>query len=76
MSQAMFDKGLKVRKEVLGAEYVDAAIKNADDFTRPFQELVTEYAWGAVWGREGLSRAAKDCPGKPAACSISRCSLR
>ena len=59
MSQAMFDKGLKVRKEVLGAEYVDAAIKNADDFTRPFQELVTEYAWGAVWGREGLSRKTR-----------------
>jgi 4-carboxymuconolactone decarboxylase len=59
MSQAMFDKGLKVRKEVLGAEYVDAAIKNADDFTRPFQELVTEYAWGAVWGREELSRKTR-----------------
>ena len=59
MAQNMFDKGLKVRKEVLGAEYVDAAIKNADDFTRPFQELVTEYAWGAVWGREGLSRKTR-----------------
>jgi 4-carboxymuconolactone decarboxylase len=59
MAQNMFDKGLKVRKEVLGAEYVDAAIKNADDFTRPFQELVTEYAWGAVWGREELSRKTR-----------------
>lgn len=59
MAQDMFDKGLKVRKEVLGAEYVDAAIKNADDFTRPLQELVTEYAWGAVWGREGLSRKTR-----------------
>jgi 4-carboxymuconolactone decarboxylase len=38
---------------------VDASIKAADDFTRPFQELVTEYCWGAVWGRPGLSRKTR-----------------
>jgi 4-carboxymuconolactone decarboxylase len=59
MAESMFDKGLKVRKEVLGAEYVEAALSSADDFNRPFQELVTEYAWGAVWGREGLPRKTR-----------------
>jgi 4-carboxymuconolactone decarboxylase len=51
-----FDEGLAVRKAVLGAEFVDKAIGAADDFNRPLQELVTEYCWGAVWTREGLSR--------------------
>src|SRR5436190_10028802 len=55
----LFDKGLAVRKEVLGAEYVEQSIKNADDFNRPLQELVTEYCWGAVWGREGLPRKTR-----------------
>jgi len=59
MAESMFDKGLKVRKEVLGAEYVESALSSADDFNRPFQELVTEYAWGAVWGREGLPRKTR-----------------
>jgi 4-carboxymuconolactone decarboxylase len=51
-----FEEGLAVRKSVLGAEFVDKAIGAADDFNRPLQELVTEYCWGAVWTREGLSR--------------------
>lgn len=59
MSSELFDNGLKIRREVLGAEYVDAAIEKADDFTRPLQELVTEYCWGAVWGRETLSRQTR-----------------
>jgi 4-carboxymuconolactone decarboxylase len=52
----MYEKGLSIRKAVLGAEYVDKAIAGADDFTRPIQELVTKYCWGEVWGRETLSR--------------------
>jgi 4-carboxymuconolactone decarboxylase len=51
-----FEKGLEVRKAVLGAEFVEQAINSADDFNRPLQELVTKYCWGAVWTREGLSR--------------------
>jgi len=54
-----FDKGLKNRREVLGAEYVDNAIAAADDFSRPLQELVTEYCWGAVWDRPGLDRKTR-----------------
>jgi len=54
--KAMFEAGLKNRREVLGAEYVDKSIASADDFNMPMQELVTEYCWGALWGRPGLSR--------------------
>jgi len=56
---AVYRKGLKIRRAVLGRKYVDASIKAADDFNRPFQELVTEYCWGAVWGRPGLSRKTR-----------------
>jgi 4-carboxymuconolactone decarboxylase len=56
MSKEMFEAGLAMRKSVLGAEFVDNAIKSADDFNRPLQELVTEYCWGACWTREGLTK--------------------
>jgi 4-carboxymuconolactone decarboxylase len=50
------EAGLKVRREVLGDEYVDKALNNTTDFNQPMQDLVNEYCWGAVWGREGLTR--------------------
>ena len=56
MSKEIYDRGLAIRKSVLGAEYVDNALANADDFTQPLQDLVTEYCWGWAWGREGLSK--------------------
>jgi len=59
MDKATYDKGLEIRRAVLGEAYVDAALKSADDFNRPLQELVTEYCWGAVWGREGLPRKTR-----------------
>lgn len=59
MSDPLFDKGLKVRREVLGAEYVDRAIATADDFNRPMQELVTRYCWGEIWNRPGLDRKTR-----------------
>ena len=55
MDKERFEKGLAARKNVLGAEYVDQSIRNADDFSHPLQQLVTEYCWGEVWQREGLS---------------------
>ena len=55
----LFKRGLEIRKEVVGAEYVDKAIANADSFNMPMQELVTEYCWGAVWGREDLPRKTR-----------------
>lgn len=59
MDQKLFDQGLTTRREVLGAEYVDAAIQSADDFNRPMQELVTQYCWGDVWNRPGLDRRTR-----------------
>ena len=59
MNKDMYDKGLSIRRKVLGDAYVDAALKNVDDFNRPLQELVTEYCWGAVWGREELPRKTR-----------------
>lgn len=59
MNQELFDRGLKTRREVLGAEYVDAAIRNADEFNEPMQELVTQYCWGDVWNRPGLDRRTR-----------------
>lgn len=59
MNQELFDKGLQTRREVLGAEYVDAAIQNADAFTMDIQELVIQYAWGDVWNRPGLDRKTR-----------------
>ncbi len=52
----LYETGLNIRREVLGREYVDNSLKNATDFNRPFQELVSEYCWGAVWSRPGLTR--------------------
>jgi len=59
MDKKTHDKGLEIRKAVLGEAYVSNALKNADDFNKPFQELVTEYCWGAVWGREELPRKTR-----------------
>lgn len=55
----MFDVGFENRKAVLGAEHVERSWAAADDFNRPIQELVTEYCWGAVWGRDDLSRKTR-----------------
>ena len=54
MDKKTYDRGLEIRTAVLGKNYVDAALKSADDFNKPLQDLVTEYCWGAVWGREEL----------------------
>jgi 4-carboxymuconolactone decarboxylase len=49
-----YDRGLAIRRAVIGDAYVDKALSEADDFSGPLQELVTEYCWGAVWGRDEL----------------------
>jgi 4-carboxymuconolactone decarboxylase len=59
MDKQLRDNGLAVRKEVLGAEYVEKSFKSADEFNLPFQELVTEYCWGAIWTRPGLDRKSR-----------------
>jgi len=60
VDQKMYDKGLEIRTAVMGKAYVDKALNaNTDDFGKPVQDYVTECAWGAVWGREGLSRKTR-----------------
>jgi 4-carboxymuconolactone decarboxylase len=54
-----YQDGLAVRREVLGAEYVNASLERASEFSTPIQELVTEYCWGAVWTRDGLDRRTR-----------------
>ena len=58
-SSEMFDRGLQTRREVLGAEYVDASLARADDFMMAFQRVTTELAWDYVWNRPGLDRRTR-----------------
>lgn len=55
----LFEKGLKIRKQVLGAEYVDANLASSDEFMMEFQRAVTELAWGYAWSRPGLDQKAR-----------------
>jgi 4-carboxymuconolactone decarboxylase len=59
MSKEVFDRGLAIRKDVLGKEFVEKSFASADDFNMPMQELTTEYCWGAIWGRDGLPRKTR-----------------
>ena len=55
MDKEIYDRGLAMRRKVLGEEYVDRALKSADDFNRDFQRIVTQYCWGETWGDSSLS---------------------
>ena len=59
MDQELYDRGLSNRKEVLGAAHVERSFATADAFSKPYQDLVTEYCWGAIWDRPGLSRKTR-----------------
>jgi 4-carboxymuconolactone decarboxylase len=59
MNEELFERGLAVRREVLGAEYVDRSLEDADAFTMPMQRLTTEFCWGAIWTRPGLDRRTR-----------------
>jgi 4-carboxymuconolactone decarboxylase len=54
-----YEEGLAVRREVLGADYVDRSLQSADDFTGPLQQLITEYCWGEIWTRDDLPRKTR-----------------
>jgi 4-carboxymuconolactone decarboxylase len=56
MADDAYERGLRVRREVLGDEHVDRSLANARDETRDFQEFITRYAWGDIWSRPGLDR--------------------
>ncbi len=59
MSQDDYEQGMRVRREVLGDDHVDRSIERTTPLTEPFQELITRYAWGAVWSRPGLDRRSR-----------------
>lgn len=59
MSDEHYERGMRVRREVLGEEHVDGAMQRMTSFTEPFQELITRYAWGSVWSRPGLDRRTR-----------------
>ena len=56
-----YDRGIEIRRAVLGDEYVDAALARQDDFTAPFQDFITRSAWGDVWARPGLDSRTRSC---------------
>ena len=55
------ERGMEVRREVLGDEHVDAAVERTTPFTADFQDLITRYAWGEIWRRPGLDRKTRSC---------------
>ena len=59
MTDPVYDAGMSVRREVLGDEHVDRAVEKTTDFTAPFQEFITRYAWGGPWSRQGLDRRTR-----------------
>ena len=61
MSDPIYERGMKVRREVLGDEHVDADIERTTDFTADFQDFITRYAWGEIWTRPGLDRRTRSC---------------
>ena len=57
----LYERGMRVRRGVLGDDYVDAALERATGFTTDFQDLITRYAWGEIWSRPGLDRRTRSC---------------
>jgi 4-carboxymuconolactone decarboxylase len=61
MTEEAYERGMRVRREVLGDEHVDAATDRTTSFTADFQDLITRYAWGEIWARPGLDRRTRSC---------------
>ena len=59
MSEDRYEQGMRVRREVLGDAHVDRAVDNTTEFTAPFQEFITEYAWGTIWTRDQIDRRSR-----------------
>lgn len=68
----LFERGLKVRKEVLGEDYVNRSIAGADEFTRTMAEWSTSYCWGALWTRPGLARRERSIANLAMICALNR----
>ena len=72
MNDDTYEKGLAIRREVLGAEYADKSLANADDFNRDFYRNVIESCWGMVWGRDGLDRKTRSFLNLAMLCALNR----
>ena len=59
MSDEAYERGMRIRREVLGDEHVDAAVERTSEFSADFQDLITRYAWGEIWNRPGLDRKTR-----------------
>jgi 4-carboxymuconolactone decarboxylase len=66
------ERGLEIRREVLGDEHVDAALEATTPFTADFQDLITRYAWGEIWARPGLDRRTRSCIALTALVALGR----
>ncbi len=72
MTDEAHDRGMEIRRQVLGDEHVDAAIARTSDFTADFQDLITRYAWGEIWARPGLDRRTRSCMTLTALVALNR----
>jgi 4-carboxymuconolactone decarboxylase len=72
MTEDPYEVGLELRREVLGDEHVDRAVADETEFTRPFQEFITRYAWGSVWARDGLDRRTRSAITLALLCALGR----
>ena len=61
MSDDAYERGMRIRREVLGDEHVDRATQHATEETKEFQDFITRYAWGEIWSRPGLDRRTRSC---------------
>jgi len=72
MSDETYERGMRIRRQVLGDDHVDRAIENTTEHTRAFQELITRYAWGEVWARPGLDRRMRSAMTMTALVALGR----
>ena len=61
MNDDAFERGMRIRREVLGDEHVDRAVERTTEQTAAFQDFITRYAWGEIWARPGLDRRTRSC---------------
>jgi 4-carboxymuconolactone decarboxylase len=72
MSDEAYERGMKVRREVLGDEHVDRSIERTTELTQDYQDFITRYAWGEIWSRPGLDRRMRSCITLTALVAIGR----
>jgi 4-carboxymuconolactone decarboxylase len=72
VTDPIYERGMAVRRKVLGDEHVDNATARASDFTREWQDFITRYAWGEIWARPGLDRRTRSCITLTALVAIGR----